>query len=159
MVHKTIYLAGPIDGQTYSEATKWRNDLKEALHYDGIKAIDPMRSQTYLADIEGPLTSCKIAASMKEDELSVTASHITTADRFDCTNCDFIIVNLLGAKKVSIGTMIEVGWANANNIPVILVIEQEGNIHEHPILDECSGFRVDCLEKARRLISELLSAY
>jgi nucleoside 2-deoxyribosyltransferase len=159
MVHKTVYLAGPIDGLTYGEATRWRNKFRDDLSYHGIKAVDPMRSQTYLAEIEGPLTSCKIAASVAENKSTLTASHITAADKFDCTNCSFIIVNVLGAKKVSIGTMIEVGWANANNIPIILVIEEEGNVHEHPILDECSGFRVDDLEKAKELIIELLSAY
>jgi hypothetical protein len=35
-----------------------------------------------------------------------------TRDRFDATRCDVLLVNLLGAERVSIGTMMEVAWAD-----------------------------------------------
>ena len=37
--------------------------------------------------------------------------------------CDVVLMYLIGAKKVSIGTMIEAGWADAYRKPVVLVLE------------------------------------
>ena len=59
-----------------------------------------------------------------------------------------IIANFLGAEKVSIGTVMEVAWAKSKQTPVIAVMEKEGNPHDHPMMTEVFGFRVETLEEA-----------
>lgn len=73
---------------------------------------------------------------------------ITTRDRFDCQGSDLILVNLLGAARVSIGSMIELGWADAARVPIILAIEEEGNMHDHAMVREVAGWRVPSLDLA-----------
>lgn len=77
-------------------------------------------------------------------------------DRFDAKRADAILTNLLGAGKVSIGTMIEVGWADDGVKPIILVMEKENNIHDHPILKNIAGFIADNLDDAIELAKKIL---
>ena len=68
-----------------------------------------------------------------------------TRDRFDATRCDLLFVNLLGAKETSIGTVMEIAWADLLRKPIVLAIEPEGNIHDHGMIKEAIGFRVPSL--------------
>lgn len=138
---KTVYLAGPITGLTYGDSTDWRDGAIEFLSLYGVKGLSPMRGKDYL-DTGRELT---ILDSYPEHPMS-TEDAITTRDRMDATTCDMLLINLLGAERVSIGTMIEIGWADSNQIPIILVIEDEGNLHDHAMVRSCAGFRVNSLE-------------
>ena len=82
---------------------------------------------------------------------------LTTRDRWDCMHCDLLLANLLGAKEVSKGTMIEYGWADAFRKPIITIIEREGNVHDHPIIRELTGFRVEDLEEGLEVARKILS--
>jgi hypothetical protein len=73
---------------------------------------------------------------------------ITTRDRADCMGADLVVFNMLGATRVSMGTMVEFGWADAARVPSVLIMEKEGNIHDYPMVREIAGFRVDNLEDA-----------
>lgn len=55
-------------------------------------------------------------------------------------------MNLLGAKRVSIGTTVELGWADAWRKPLILVMEKSGNIHGHIFYQGIPTYRVDNLD-------------
>ena len=70
--------------------------------------------------------------------------------------CDMVLMNLLGATKVSIGSMIELGWADAFRKPVVLVIE-EGNCHMHAIVQEIAGFIVPTLDQGIEVVKSILS--
>jgi nucleoside 2-deoxyribosyltransferase len=63
-----------------------------------------------------------------------------------------VLVNLLGVKKVSIGTVMEIAFAHARQIPVILLIESDGNPHEHPMIEQAIAFRVCTVEAALNTI-------
>jgi hypothetical protein len=52
--------------------------------------------------------------------------------------------------------MIEIGWADAHRIPIILVMEKEGNIHDHPMVRECVSFRVETLDEAMAVAEAVL---
>lgn len=145
----TVYLAGPIKGLSYDGATTWREDAQIALAAVGIVALSPMRFKRYLA---GELT---IGDSYADFTLS-TEQGITTRDRFDVQRCDVVLMNLLGAEKVSIGTMIEAGWADAYRKPVVLVVEDSGNAHDHCMLRTIAGFRVPTLAAGLDTVAALL---
>ncbi len=145
-----VYLAGPILGLTFDGAQDWRNEAKAHLEqHSTIKTLSPLRGKEYLK-MRGPLEG-----SYTEFPLS-TDSGITSRDRWDCTRSDVVIFNLLGAKRVSIGTMVEFGWADAARRQIVLIMEKEGNLHEYPMIREISKFRVDNLKDGLRITEALL---
>jgi nucleoside 2-deoxyribosyltransferase len=145
----TVYLSGPITGLTYEGCTDWRAFARQWLADLGIDGLCPMRGKEYLAGkgviLDG--SSAVVSNFMSQDKA------IVTRDRWDTTRCDFVLMNLLGAKSVSIGTMIELAWADAARVPVVLVIEPTGNIHEHAFVRELSGYRADTLEAGLDLVA------
>lgn len=142
---KTVYLAGPISGLSYGGCTDWREFASNNLQKVGIVGFSPMRAKDYLAGL-------KTISSTGEDyaHMSVmsTSRGVITRDRYDSQHCDLVLVNLLGAERVSIGTMIELGWADSVRTPIVCAIEPKGNIHEHMMVSELIGYRVPTLEEA-----------
>lgn len=135
----TVYLAGPITGLTYNGTTEWRDYAIKELGNSGVEGISPMRGKDYLLH--------ETSVSDQYDETILSTQHaITTRDRWDCTRSDVVLVNMLGAERVSIGTVMELGWADAARNPIVLVME-EGNIHDHSMVREVSGFRVESLDE------------
>lgn len=142
-----VYLAGPITGLTFGECTDWREYATKALAPE-ITAFSPMRQKGFLA------ARGKLEGAYDTHPLS-TAKGITTRDRHDCTGCDVILMNLLDAERVSIGTMIEVGYAAIARRPIVLVMEP-GNLHEHPMLAEEAGYRVQTLDEGIAIVRSIL---
>ncbi len=136
---KLVYLAGPIDGTTYGECTSWREYAIKKLAEDGITGLSPMRAKDFLKHHP------KLVDGIS-DHVLVSDAGITTRDRWDVKRADAILFNLLGARKVSIGTMFEYGWASAYDKPIITVMEKSGNVHEHAMVRRVSGYRIGTLE-------------
>lgn len=147
-----VYLAGPITGLTYDEATDWRNLVTEQFGIVGIKAISPLRRKDYLAGVG------KIASGDEYRHLSAlsTTKGILTRDRFDAMRCDVLLVNLLGAIEVSKGTVMEIAYADAVRKPIVCAIEESGNVHEHAMVSEAISFRCATLEEAVHLTKAIL---
>lgn len=143
-----VYLAGPISGLTYEGAQEWREKFAEDID-PRIECFSPLRGKAYLK-MRGPLEG-----SYEEFPLS-TGRGITTRDRFDCMGSDLVIFNLLGATRISIGTMIELGWADAQRNPAVLIMEKEGNPHDHPMVRNTTHFRVDNVKDAIALTEIIL---
>lgn len=150
---KTVYLAGPITGLTYEGCTDWRDKISAELAAIGIKGLSPMRAKAYLRSIG------EIGATDDDypDGVFSAQRGVVTRDYYDCTHCDILLVNLLGAKAVSIGTMMEIAWAWMKRTPVVLVIEPQGNVHEHMFVREMAGFRVPTLAEATGVIAGILA--
>lgn len=152
--NRSVYLAGPITGKSYDEATDWRAVAKDRLGQSGIEALNPMRGKEYLSHIKE-----FTADGDKYKPFSVMSSNrgIMTRDHYDATNCDVLLVNLLGADRPSIGTCMEIAWAWENSIPIVAVMEPTGNPHEHGMILEAIGFRVETLEEAFHIIRMILN--
>jgi nucleoside 2-deoxyribosyltransferase len=150
---KTVYLAGPITGLEYVEATNWRNDAKLLLALNGITGLSPMRGKEYLSEVKEFTMD-----GDKYSSFSVMSSNrgIMTRDRWDATRCDVLLVNLLDAKRVSIGTCMEIAWADAVRTPIVCVMEPTGNPHEHGMILEAIGFRTASLNEAIYIIKAIL---
>jgi nucleoside 2-deoxyribosyltransferase len=147
MKHLMIYLGGPITGISYDSTIGWREKLIKEL--PEFSVLSPMRSKTYLSHEK------EIKANYEDSVLSCQRG-IQTKDYNDVKRSDLLIINFLGATKVSIGTVMEVAWARAFDIPVILIIEPTGNIHDHPMIRECTGFRIDNIDDAVNLAKVIL---
>lgn len=159
MVNKTVYLAGPISGLTYEEASGWRNEITAELAKFDIKCLAPLRAAVHLRTRQGLLTDCEILPDCEGAVKSMsTPRGVVARDKFDATRCDVLLVNLLGAKKISIGTCIEIGWANALNIPIIVVMEP-GNIHNHAFIRESASFITESLSDSVYIIKAILKDY
>jgi len=116
-----IYLAGPITGLSWEAATKWRKDLIEKFKDASTGrinyiALSPLRGKEYLEN------ETDIKDSYQNHRMS-TPKAITERDLNDVRRSDLVIVNFIGADRVSIGTVLEIGAAKALNVPIILVIE------------------------------------
>lgn len=144
-----VYLAGPITGLTYEGASDWR-EWVAARFPAYIVAVSPLRGKDYL-----PRGTA--LADHYEPALSTTKG-ITTRDRFDVMRADLILVNFLGATRVSIGTVMEIAWADMLRKPIVVAMEP-GNIHEHGMLKESSGFIVPSLEEAIEVIKAVLDPF
>lgn len=146
---KTVYLAGPISGCTFDECVDWRQQAIKRLADNSIRGLSPMRGKEYLR-------SEKIIDGSYEDSVMSCARGIYTRDRFDSLRCDVLLVNFLGAKKVSIGTVMEFGWADSRKTPIICAMEPEGNPHDHPMITEAIGFRVKTMQEALNVAISIL---
>ena len=137
-----LYCAGPITGVSYRECTDWREYVASKLP-PSIVAVSPMRGKKYLVD-EGDIKD-----QYEEHSLS-SQKGIVTRDRFDVMRCHMILVNLLGSSRVSIGSVIEIAWADAWRKPIVVAME-EGNVHSHSMLREVVGFMERDLDEAIRV--------
>ena len=147
---KLVYLAGPVSGCTYDGCVSWREYAINQLAVDKISGLSPMRGKAFLIDHQNGIGGT-------DDNPLTSDSGITVRDMWDVRRCDAVLFNLIGAKKVSIGTMVEYGWASAFNKPIVAAMEKQGNIHEHPMVRELSNFRVDTLESGLAIVRSLFS--
>lgn len=146
-----IYLAGPITGTSYSGCTDWREHFIQNSP-EGLVGLSPMRLKDYLRG------ETMVQDQYEESVLSCQRG-IFARDSWDCRRCDAILVNLLGADRVSIGTVMEIAWGHTFNKPIVLVMEKENNIHEHAMIREACPFRVETLEEAYKTLNALFDVH
>lgn len=149
-----IYLAGAISGLTFEESIDWRQYVIDNLD-NRIEGLSPLRNKQYL---QGQATLC---GHYDQWPLSTPAG-IYARDRFDCHRADLVFVNLLecgvddtGKQIVSIGTCMEIAWSAQNNTPIVLLMDDD-NIHNHPMIREACPFIVDSLDEGLDLIHSIL---
>jgi hypothetical protein len=147
-MNKKLYLCGPITGLTYGASVEWREYVADNLP-NYIDPVSPMRGKQYLERE-------KVIGLSYEDIPLSCRKGITCRDRYSVMDCDMILVNLLGAEKVSIGSVMEIAWADMLRKPICLVIEKEGNVHDHPIVNEVAGFVVHTLDDGIKICDAVL---
>lgn len=129
-MNKHVYLAGPISGHTLDEANDWRIKAAEYLNSYDIGVLSPLRGKNcYLKDLVGNGT----IADHYNNKLLSTQRGITVRDRNDVMTCDAILANLSDSKKVSIGTVMEIAWADMLRKPIVVVMD-ESNVHWHAMI-------------------------
>jgi nucleoside 2-deoxyribosyltransferase len=158
-VKPRLYLAGPITGLNYKGATDWREAVEAELK-PGIVSLSPMRGKKYLEALPIITDARAQQGSLQNDpygfrQVMSSPKGITDRDRNDVLRSDAVLMNLLGAERISVGTMIEAGWADAFRKPVILVREND-SIHRHGMLDTIATYAVDNLDEALHLTRVLL---
>lgn len=142
----TVYLCGPITGGSWTDAMQWRAEAARKLHPD-IVALSPMRNKTSLLAFEDGNGGDADMSTMKA---------ITTRDRFDTMRCSVLLSYLKDVpERVSIGSMIELGWADARRIPIVIVMDMN-NVHYHPIVRSMAGWIVPTLDDAIEVVNNIL---
>jgi nucleoside 2-deoxyribosyltransferase len=146
---KKIYLCGPISGLTLTEANARRLEFMELFPSDLVRLVDPLRGK-YRADDGKPIGSSGFSRNGFNDK------SIVKRDRNDVLTCDLVLADFRNSKKVSIGSMVEFGWADAMGIPIITVMD-EGDFHDHAFVHQLSTHVVDDPEDAAYLSLLLLN--
>lgn len=144
---KTVYLAGLISTEK-PESLYWRKDI-ELIYKDSsyLKILSPMRGKDNL----------KIESSDGGITTSVcTSKDIINRDHQDVLNSDIILAYLedFGSTRPLLGTIVELGWAYAYNIPVIAVCNKDNYLmHNHPFVKEIVSHYFETIVEAINFIS------
>lgn len=164
-----VYVAGPIAGQDYDGATKWRSFVQSQL--PECEILTPMRGKEWLQQFaEMPLTAQTLMEFSPKGETAdlitpleqqmSSEKGILRRDTWDVSRCNLIFANFLPGdedKKVSIGTSCEVYLAGVLHTPVVAMLEQ-GGIHDHPFITGSSWVVVHSVEEgimAARIVLNL----
>ena len=150
----TVYLAGPITGLSWGGTTDWRDYVSKELVSVGIISFSPLRGKDYLAN------ETSIGDSYEQHTMS-SQRGIFARDFHDATTRDLLFVNLLDTQRVSIGTVMEIAWANCSRVPIVLAMTEKNsdgskNMHDHSMLREACPLIVPTLEEAVHITKRLL---
>jgi nucleoside 2-deoxyribosyltransferase len=154
---KKVYLAGPIVGLTYEEANGWRTKVKSELVSSNIICYSPMRHCRYHESnkTEALPSHYNHLNPLQTNEVMTTNKSITARDRYDVYSSDLVLVNFLNAKRGALGTCIEIGWADAKQKPIVVILEPN-SIHDHGMITEIAGFIVPSVDEAIKLVRSIL---
>lgn len=147
MKEQLVYLAGPITGLSYKDCLSWREHVARKFP-PNIICLNPLRGKKYLVG------ETNIGGNYDFHPLS-TPQGIDCRDRNDVTRSDLVFVNFLGATDVSIGTVMEVAWADILRKPTIIVMEED-NIHYHKMIRGAAGFVVSDIDQAIQITLTIL---
>jgi len=143
------YLAGPIAGLLYEEACDWRDEAQKLLP-GCIECYSPMRGKEFLKEVS------YISTQSYEEHNLASAHGIMGRDHYDVRTADVVLMYLLGAKRVSIGSVMEAAWCYTYRIPLIVVMEGDKNPHHHVMFNEIPVYRATTLAEGCSLACHLL---
>jgi len=144
----SIYLAGPITGQT-GEGVVSRYEEKIAILSDfGYMVYQPMLGKMNL----------RTEATFKSggyDHLIANDHAIFQRDHWMVSLVDVVLVDLSTSEDhISIGTMMELAWASHLGKHVILVMPND-NVHNHAFVRQAATIHFQTLDNAYDYLKEL----
>ncbi len=152
------YLAGPIAGLKFDDATDWRNIAKYRLNDMEIETLNPMRAKMALESENQGVISRDFRDYEKFGHF-FTSRGIMARDFNDVKRCDAALVNLLGATHPSYGTVMELAWLYAMQKPAVVAMEKDSALAKHPLITETLAFRVDTLDEAIESVAIVLNRF
>ena len=139
---KTVYLAGPITGLTYEQATIWRNNAKTVLRSKGYRCIDPMEGEADTLNEHHP-------------DLHRRVSEIVHLDKYYVDQSDIIFVNFEHYdEKMSVGTISELAWAWSNG-SIIVAVVPDGCPYDRAWLNVLYTFKCKTYHGALQKVKEI----
>lgn len=142
---KVVYLAGPIAGLTYDEAQEWRKAATDYLNLLDVTVLNPLRVVQPFNGVHG---------NQGVEEAHFSARGMIMRDRTDVYTSDLILMNLSNAKGVSIGSCVELGWADAYRKPVVTISTDP---KPHAFIYELSSYVVPNLHEALIIVKGILA--
>ena len=161
MCRPIVYLAGPISRETWEGAIGWREHARAYLNRYGIATLNPLRAKEFLQRAMGEGRTFSELEKSDYSEVSgpysglVSGHGILHRDRWDVLRSDLILANFEEAKQISIGTVMEVAWANAAGIYVLTAMAEK-SVHDHKMFLEASSLVVPSCANALALIPDIL---
>lgn len=141
-MNKTIYLAHPISGLSYDEVAEYYEKTQATLNcaIAGLDVLSPMTAKEYLR------TEKKLRAYDYSHPIS-TNHHAIERDRWMVKQSSVVYVNLMHAKEVSIGCMMELAWAHDNGIYSVVSMPED-SVHRHAFVLEAADLVLDSHDAA-----------
>lgn len=154
LVAPVVYLSGPMAGLTQDQAQNWRSQVKHRLE-PYIECLDPMRG---IVIPKGKTLKPHYGQSTAKLDKRVDGSkYALTRDFLDTKRSDLILVNLLEADKISIGTVMEIAWAYALQIPIVVALPLDNNVHNHCLINSSISVVVHSLNDLVEAALDLLN--
>ena len=145
-----IYLAGPISGLSYDEVVSLYARKTEYFSGLGYEVLCPMTGKEYLRN------EIEFKAHGFDEFPSSTNHAIFERDKWMVERCDVILADLSNSgERVSIGTVMELGWASLLGKHSIVVLPKE-NIHRHAFVLEAGDIIFETREDAFVYLSILI---
>lgn len=143
-----IYCATPMTGRSFGDVLEYYQNLTVFLKKVGFDVLCPMVCKTHLK-AEQQLAAHGIKHPISTDHA------IIERDRWMVQHSDVIYTNLLGANRVSIGSVMELAWAYDKGKHTIVVMEKD-NIHQHSFVLEAADIVFEEESVALRYLEELV---
>jgi len=125
-----IYLARPISGCTREQVLGYYDRASKVLRAAGYQILSPMKGKAHLRTEK--------RYRPKDYRHPIATNHsIFHRDRWMVGQADVVYTNLIGAQAVSIGSMMELAWANEFNKYVVVSMEPD-NPHQHAFVLEAA---------------------
>ena len=112
----TIYCARPMSGVPFAEIFAYYDDIVVRLESLGYRVLTPVIGQ-------GSMRRYGSDSPFGGENALRTTHALFRRDRWFVQQWDVLYVNLLGAKRVSIGCCFELAWACDNGKHVVVVME------------------------------------
>lgn len=163
MDRRFVYLAGPISGMSYGEATDWRQAIT-SLFLPGIVGVSPMRMKEWASKLKAIKDVKQYAKVADEEDFLISGeSHaINTRDMYDVRTCDMTLIympkSLTDKAGISVGTVKEIGYAARDRKPMVLVTDDK-KVAGHPLIREDIGWIVPTLEMGADVVNSVLGVY
>jgi hypothetical protein len=135
-----LYLSGPISGVPCEEIADWRKRATAMLPAK-VHVYDPA-SSPYDADLasDTPETPSAALARLMHGRL------VVDRNKHMIQSSDVVLANFLHSDRASIGSIGELFWANAFRVPIVIVREESGNVHDHAMLNAIASAVTSSLE-------------
>lgn len=135
-----VYIAGKISGYGYDEVVDYFRRTADRLEKTGYETMHPMLGKDALR------TEITLKSEGYGNPES-TNHAIIERDRWMVENSDIILCNLSNTSRVSIGSVMELAWAEYLHKLVIVVME-DTNIHRHAFILEAADVIFETIEEA-----------
>ena len=143
-----VYLAGPMATRTYGECTDWRDQMRE-LCETHIRFLSPLRGLEYFMEHE------HLPLEVDGDIMNKGAAIIAKC-RMDVRRADAVVAYFPDEnKRTSIGSMVEIGWADMMQKPIVVVRSKDEEAHVHPFVEHLAGWTVDSVDEAAGIVNVL----
>lgn len=144
-----VYLAGPITGEGYEECTTWRQYVAERLAPE-VEALSPLRNKAFLV---GETT----IDDSYEHTVVASGRGIYLRDKHDVKRADALLIYFGEAKRPSLGTTMEIGWADAWGKPMVIVDYKFEGHHDHAMIGNADhAIHVDTLDQGIQMVNHIL---
>lgn len=149
-----VYLAGPIFGLSYHEAMDWREEASAAF-LPGILGVSPMRMKEFL---EG---ENRIGHHYAEERICGAPMPVACRDFNDVLCADAVLAYVpkwSAERRSPCGTILEIGFAIANQKPIVLVSDYE-RVRKSPLIMGKVGWQLDTLDEGIAAVNAILGGW
>lgn len=147
MSHLIVYCARPITGCKFNEIEAYYRRITTRLSAISIQVFIPAWRRDFhegdrKPESDGSWASPEIDRDIKE------------GDKWLVQHSDILFANLVDAVQASIGSAMEIAWADDVGVKSVVVMDKSG-IHRHPFVCNCAARIYSTEEEALRYLETL----